>query len=795
MSVVSPRYIGKSVLRKEDARLLAGGGRYLADIVLPRMLHVAFLRSSVPHARIRSIDTSRARALAGVVEILTGADIKPFLAPVPGMQNRPPKQWREAVTHTINIPDQPVLAVDKIRHVGEGLAVIVAESRYIAEDAAELIELDLETVDPVTSIDEALDVDAPRVHEHLESNLVAEFRVRKGDAIAALASAPHTLHHTFYNHRYLALPMECRGVLADYDARMDSITVWSSTQVVHWVRREVAKRLGLPESRVRCVAPDVGGGFGVKGHVYPEDILIAFLARRYGRPVRWVEDRQEHLVNSAHARDDRHEVEIGFDDQGRILAIRDRFVKDSGAYTPVGIGAPSNTIAHLMGPYRIGHLDATARIVVTNKAPNAPYRGSGRPEGVFVMERLVDLVAHELGIDTVEVRRRNLIPADAMPYASGVPYRDGTPTVYDTGDYPAAFEKAIETLGGLADIRQRQRSALAEGRYIGLGIGSYVEGTGAGPFEGATVRIEPSGTLYVATGACAQGQGHETVFAQVAADEWGITPDAVNVVISDTAAIALGYGTIASRSAVNSSSAIRRASSVLRQKVFAIAAHILEESADSLELRDGLVFGKRRPNLSLSLKDIAAASMPGWDNNRPANVTGGLEVTEYFEPPTVTWAYATHATLVEIDTRTFAPKILRYVVAHDAGVLINPKLAEGQIFGGVCQGIGAALLEEVVYSDAGQLLTGSLADYLVPTASDMPSVDVFHTEIPSKLNELGVKGIGEGGAIAPPVTIVNAVCDALRPLNFELFSTPIRRSDILQAFRNHRAAIAAQVHR
>jgi carbon-monoxide dehydrogenase large subunit len=381
-----------------------------------------------------------------------------------------------------------------------------------------------------------------------------------------------------------------------------------------------------------------------------------------------------------------------------------------------------------------------------------------------------------------------MIAPTSMPYQSGVPYRDGAPTVYDGGDYPRAFEKALSVLGGLEDIRERQRKGWGEGRYIGLGLGCYVEGTGAGPFEGAVVRVEPSGTIYVATGACAQGQGHETIFAQVAADEWGVTPDDVHVVISDTGAIALGYGTIASRSTVNSSSAIRRASKVLRQKVFAIAAHILKTDVADLELRDGRVFSRSRTNLSLSLKEIAAASMPGWDNNRPEGVTGGLEVTEYFEPQTVTWAYATHAALVEVDPRTCAPKILNYVVVHDSGVIINPKLAEGQVLGGICQGIGGGLLEEVVYSEDGQLLTGSLVDYLIPTASDMPPhIDVIHTETPSALNELGVKGIGEGGAIAPPVVLANAVCDALRPFNFELYATPIRRSDILKAFRKPQA--------
>ena len=780
------KFVGQSVPRKEDARLLEGAGRYVADIKLNGMLHVAFLRSSMPHARIVSIDTGRARALPGVVEVMTGLEIARDLKPVPGMQNRPPKQWRAAVEHEINIPDQPILADGVIRHVGEGIAVVVAESRYIAEDALELIDVELEPIEAVVDVEDALRPGSTPVHDTLESNSVAQLRVRKGDADAALDAAPHRLRERFYNHRYVALPMECRGVVAEYDRRLDSITVWSATQVVHWVRRELATRLRMTESRVRCVAPDVGGGFGLKGHVYPEDIMIPYLARRLGRPVRWIEDRYENLVNSAHARDDHHEVEVGFDEQGQILAFKDRFVKDSGAYTPVGIGAPSNSIAHIMGPYRIQNFDAQATIVVTNKTPNAPYRGSGRPEAVFVMERTMDLVARHLGVDPIDIRRRNMITAEEMPYSVGIPYRDGAPVVYDTGDYPAAFEKAVEILGGQKQIREIQKRALSNGRYIGLGLGSYVEGTGAGPFEGATVRIDPSGLVYVATGACAQGQGHETVFAQVAADEWTVSPDDVTVRISDTSAIAIGYGTIASRSAVNSSSAIRMASATLRKKVLEIAAHLLEREIDDVELRDGRVFAKRDSNHSVSLKDVAAAATPGWDKNRPAHISGGLEVTEYFEPPTVTWAYATHAALVEVDRQTCVPKILQYVVVHDAGVLINPLLAEGQILGGVCQGLGGALFEEIVYNETGQLLTGSLMDYVVPTASDMPPVTVVHTETPSKLNELGVKGLGEGGAIAPPVVIANAVYDALKPYGFVVSSTPMRRSWILEAFQRAR---------
>ena len=785
MSTDGRRYVGQSVPRKEDRNLLAGDGRFIGDITLPRMLDIAFLRSSLPHAKIKHIDASRARALKGVAAVFTGADIQERVPPVPGMQNIPSKQWRQLVEHNINIPDQPVLAAAKVRHVGEAIAVVLAEDRYIAEDALELIDVSFDVLAPVIEIADALSGNAPRVHEDLDSNVVASFRVKKGDAESAMASAPKKLRATFLNHRHVAAPIECRGVIADYDPRTDSITVWCSTQVVHWVRREVAKSLNIAQSRVRCIAPDVGGGFGLKGHVYPEDILIPFLAKHLRRPVRWLEDRQENLTSSAHSRDDRHEVEVAFDGSGRVIALRDTFVKNSGAYTPVGISDPMNTIAHMMGPYRVPHLDASAQVVVTNKAPNAPYRGAGRPEAVFVMERVMDLIAHELDIDAVDVRRRNMVQPSEMPYANGVPYRDGTPATYDSGNYPLVFEMALSALGGIEKIRADQRTAWQQGRYLGLGIGSYVEGTGSGPFEGATVRIEPSGLLYLATGACAQGQGHKTIFAQVAADEWGVSPEDVNVVISDTQAIAHGHGTIASRSATVSSAAIRLSSQVLRKKVFAIAAHILKQDAADLELRDGRVFNPRKSNLSLSLKEIAAAAMPGPTDMRPAGLAGGLEVTEYFEPPTVTWAYATHAALVEIDMRTLAPKILKYVVAHDCGVVINPMIAEGQILGAVAQGLGGAVLEEIVYDEGGQLLTGSFADYLIPTAADMPPIEIYHIETPSALNELGLKGLGEGGTIPPGPVVANAVCDALRPLGFELYSTPVRNSEILDAFQKY----------
>jgi carbon-monoxide dehydrogenase large subunit len=448
---------------------------------------------------------------------------------------------------------------------------------------------------------------------------------------------------------------------------------------------------------------------------------------------------------------------------------------------PVGVGTPVNTAVHLLGPYHVPNYDVSITIVATNKTPNAPYRGAGRPEAAFVMERLMDLVAHALDVDPVTVRLSNMIPPEKIPYAVGLPYRDGIPIVYDSGDYPAALQQAVDALGGLAGFRREQEEAWRQGRFIGLGLGCYVEGTGAGPFEGAIVRIDPSGTIYVATGACAQGQGHETVFAQIAADEWGVSPDQVTVVVSDTASIAMGYGTIASRSAVNSSSAIALASQELRHKVLAVAGHLLECDVDDLELRNGRATVRGVPSLGMTLKEIAQAARPGWDHGRPPGMAPGLEATAYFEPPTVTWSYAAHAAIVELDRATGMTWIKKYVVVHDAGVLINPKLAEGQVLGGVCQGLGGALLEEMVYDSDAQLLTGSLADYLMPTAADVPPIEVLHRETRSPLNALGVKGLGEGGAIAPPVVIANAVCDALRPVGFEVFATPLRPDVLVEA--------------
>jgi carbon-monoxide dehydrogenase large subunit len=776
-------YLGRSLLRREDRRLLTGRGQFVADLELPRMLHAAFIRSPLAHARIRAVDLSAASAAPGVVLALSGPELVRELPSLPDTQLSVPSKWRSQVEHEFHNPQQPALAHDKVRHVGEAVAVIVAESRYAAEDAAELVRLELDPLPAVVDPKAALAPGAPLIHEHLRTNLFGRFSIAKGDPDAAMACAPHRLRRRFYHNRYAAMPIECRGVIAVHDLRTDTITIWSATQVVHWVRREVAAILGLPEARVRCVALDVGGGFGLKGHVYPEDLTIPFLARRLGRPVRWLEDRHEHLQCSAHSRDQLHEVDVGFDDNGRILALRDEFIVDCGAWNPIGGGVPYNTAAHLTGPYKIDHLAVSARTAATNKVPNTAYRGAGRPEAVFAMERIIDLVAGSLGLEPAEVRRRNMIDAAEMPYRAGILYRDGEPIVYDSGDYPEGLQKALEAVGGVERFRQRQSEARRQGRYLGLGIGCYVEGTGVGPFEGATVRIDPSGKVYVSSGAASQGQGMETIFAQLVADAWGVAPDDVVISLADTAVIPMGSGTFASRSTVNLSAAIHYANERLREKAFAIAGNLLECASADLELRDGGIGVAGVPGASMSLARVARAASPGWDHGRPQGVEAGLEETYYWEPSTVTWSYAAHVAIVEVDPELGSVRIVKYAVSHDCGVVVNPLLVEGQIAGGTAQGLGGILLEEIAYDPQGQLLSGSLADYLVPTASDLPDMALAHQLSPSPLNPLGVKGVGEGGAVAPPAAIANAIADALSPFAAEFNTTPIKPQQIVQAAR------------
>jgi aerobic carbon-monoxide dehydrogenase large subunit len=788
MNDIATPYVGRSLLRREDRRLLTGQGQFIADLALPRMLHAVVVRSQLAHAHIRSVDFTRAAAMPGVAFAMSGADLLQLLPPVPEGQIAMPSKWATVIQHKFLNPQEPLLAHDKVRHVGEAVAIVVAETRDQAEDAAEQIVCDLDELPAVVDPEAALRPGGPIVHERYGTNLIGAFSVGRGDVEAAFAVAPHRLKRRFYHHRYAAVPMECRGVVAAYDPRTSSATIWSSTQVVHWVRREAAALLGLPEARVRCVALDVGGGFGGKGHVYPEDLLVAFLARRLDRPVRWIEERREHMMSATHSRDQLHDLEVAFDGDGRILALRDDYIVDCGAWNPIGSGVAYNTAVHLTGPYKIENLAASGKIVVTNKVPNAPYRGAGRPEAAFAMERTIDLVARTLGLEPAEVRRRNMIRAEEMPYRVGIPYRDGEPIVYDSGDYPGALEKALAAVGGVAAFRERQRRARSDGRYLGLGIGCYIEGTGVGPFESAFVRVDPSGKIYVSCGAAPQGQGMETIFSQVMADLWKIAPEDVVLTFADTAAIAIGFGTMASRSTVTASAAMHVASGRLRDKVFSIAAHLLECAPADLELRPGssgvgVVGVAGVPGAEVSLAKVAQAARPGWEITRPPEVEAGLEETCYWQPETVTWSYAVHVAIVAVDVETGRVTLDNYAVAHDCGTVVNPMLVEGQIIGGAVQGLGGVLCEAIAYDANGQLLSGSLMDYALPTAGDIPGITIIHQHSPSPLNPLGVKGVGEGGAVAPPAAVANAVCDALAAFGVEVNATPVKPEALLRALR------------
>ena len=816
------RHMGRSIPMREAEPLLRGQGTYVSDLRFPGMLHAAVLRSPHAHARIQAIDVSGALAMPGVVRVLTGEDIRDAIEPFPSSFEFHPAPWLEAIKPVLKGPRARVLALGKVRYVGEPVAMVVAEDRYLAEDALDGIAVDYEPLPPVVDPEAALEPDAVRIHEDADDNVVFHFSIAKGNADQALADAPHRIEERLHHRRHGGIPMEGRGVVAMAEVKTRRLTVWSSTQVPHSVRRQIAGQLGMAEETVRVVAPHVGGGFGPKVLVYPEEVLVPYLALELGRPVQWIEDRREHFISTAHARDQVHYVELGFDGDGRILALKDRFLLDNGAYNPMGLTDAYNTSAHLQGPYRIPNLAVTGTCVATNKVPNAPYRGAGRPEAVFVMERCIDRIAGELDLDPAEVRFRNLVQPEEIPYDAGILYRDGQPVRYDNGDFPATLAKAMEACryhevrtrqndaaqdreavrsgrttreagtGTDADFQRdrivrRDGEAPRDGRYIGVGIGFYTEGTGVGSFEGARVEVDSSGKLLVSVGASGHGQGHETVFSQLTADLWGVAPEDVTVLGGDTDAIRYGVGTFASRSTVNAGTAIHEATRRLKAKVFELAGHLLEANPDDLTTRDGRVFVAERPGRGVSLAELAAAAVPGWATKLPEGMEPNLEATYYYVPQTVTWAHAAHVAVVEVDAGTGEVKLLDYAVAHDSGPAINPLFVEGQVRGGVAQGIGGALYEEFVYDEMGQLLTGTFLDYLMPTCGEVPAIKQVHLETPSPLNPLGLKGIGEGGAIAPPVAVANAVVDALRPLGgIEISETPVTPERVLALIRKNR---------
>jgi carbon-monoxide dehydrogenase large subunit len=769
----SRKYVGKRVRRNEDPRLLTGQALFVDDVDMPGMLHAAFLRSDRygAHIRLRGIDVSAARSRPGVVAVYTAQDMADFWRPGP-LQVPAPHSIEGVVFHArTQIP----LAKDKARHIGDPIAVVMAESRYIAEDALEDIIVDFESLEAAVDLERALEPDAPLVHDDLESNLAAHAIQQKGDYEAAREEADVVVKRRIVIDRGAAAALENRGVVAHWDARGQQLTIWDTTQAPIRLRNVLAEMLGLSENQVRVIAPFVGGGFGPKIMIaQPEETLLAWATMKLERPIKWIEDRRENFLGTTQERGQIHDVEIALTRDGRILGVRDVFLHDTGAYDPYGLTLPLNTQTHTMGPYNVPNFYTEFKVVFTNKMIVTPVRGAGRPQGIFVMERLLDLAAKELGIDRIEIRKRNLLPPDAFPVDQQVIGQDFVPAVYDSGNYLPALEQAAAMIGYDQFVKEEQPRLRAEGKHAGIGIACFIESTGVGPYEGARVTVEPSGKVNVATGVGTQGQGHFTSFAQIVADHLGVDVRDVHVVTGDTAQFHWGVGTFASRGAVVAGNAINAAASTVRAKVLKLASKVLEAPEEELELVDGQVRVADVPRQSISLGELAVLANPMRGAVEPGTEPG-LEATDYFGPKYGATAFGTVAMMVEVDPETMTVEIKRFVIAHDCGTVLNPMIVEGQIHGGVSMGIGNSFYEQLIYDEgSGQLLNASFMDYLLPRATDMPRhIEIGHLKTTSPLNPMGSKGVGEAGAIPTPSAFVQAVEDALADYNLEILETPL----------------------
>ncbi|HXQ51232.1 MAG TPA: xanthine dehydrogenase family protein molybdopterin-binding subunit [Stellaceae bacterium] len=764
--------IGRSVRRLEDDRLLRGGGRFLADLRLAGMLEAVFVRSPHAHARIERLDVSKARSAPGVFAIYIAADLSGRSEPLDiASQLHVPDALRRAANLVNRAHTIPLLAGATVRYVGQPVAMIVAENRYAALDAADLIDIAYETLPAVLDPAAALDERAPLVEPAWGTNLALSARISKGDPERAFAAAPVVVEEEFRLARCAAVPLEARGIVASLEPMHRELVVWAGTQAPHILRMLLAASLRLAPERIRVVACDTGGGFGQKSVQCVEEVLTAFAAMDTCHPVRWQEERGENLVAAAHARAQIHRIAVAATAEARIIALRDEAIVDFGAFNVLGLVIPYNTLTHLLGPYDVAHAALGVTAVLTNTCFTGPYRGAGRPEAAFAMERIIDRLAARLGLDAAEVRARNVVAADAMPYDTGLLYSDAQKQVYDSGDFPALLRRARAGIEP-ARVRARQQARRAGEPLVGVGFALYVEGTGRGPFEGARVHVADGGRVLVATGAASQGQGHATVFAQIAADALGVPVADIEVIGGDTAALPWGIGTIGSRSAVTAGNAVHEAANLVKARILRIAEGLLEVAALDLELADGKVRVRGVPQRAVTLAEIARAAA-AEKLRQGASGDGLLAETSYFVPPTATYASAAHATVVAVDPETGAVTVERYLVVHDSGRLINPLLAEGQVVGGVAQGLGNALSEEFVYDARGQPLSGSLVDYALPIAASVPAVECEHIETLSTRNPLGVKGLGEGGAIGAPAAIANAVEDALRPLGVVVRGVPL----------------------
>ena len=793
---MTTRLMGTGVQRVEDQRFLRGQGRYADDVAVDdRTLHAAVLRSPHAHARIVDIDVADVLDVEGVHAVWTYEDltgpVAPLMAePLPLLIPHP------ALTHGRT---QYALAKDEVNYVGQAIAFVVAEDRYLAEDAVERIQVSYDVLPPVVGIEAARTADR-LVHDDVPGNVGARMEQSTGDVEAALAAAPRRLSLDLDVERSACMPLEGRGTVARWDPDIDRLQVWTSTQTATGVRAVVAVKLGLDLRQVDVITPDVGGGFGVKiNHPWPEELLVPLAAMTLGRPVKFTEDRREHFISSAHERAQQHVVEVGFDDEGRVLGLNVEFWHDHGAYTPYGLIVPIITSTQLLGPYKPAVYRVVFESLYTNTVMVTPYRGAGRPQGCFAMERTMDAIAAVLGKDRTEVRAVNFIQPDEFPFDQGLVFQDGRELEYDSGDYPASLEK-IKALVGWDEFPAYRAEMAAQGRRVGIGLACYVEGTGVGPYEGAHVHIETTGKVKVATGLTTQGQGHATVFAQLVADELGCRFEDVEVVTGDTRRMPYAVGTFASRAAVMSGSAIHLAAKRAKEKVLRIAADALEASPDDLQVVDGVVSVKGSPGAAIDLGTVAVLSNPlryAFDEASkaatqftvgdpgkppvPEDEEPGLEGTDFYSPERSTFASGMHAVIVETDPDTAEVTILKYAVVHDCGRLINPMIVEGQIHGGVAQGVGGALYERMAYDESGQLLNASFMDFLMPYVTEVPDgIDIDHLETPSPLNPLGIKGAGEAGVIPSAAVFASAIEDAegLSPTGLAITAMPISPSDL-----------------
>ncbi len=767
--MVHSRFIGARVKRKEDPRLITGSSTYVDDLRPPRTAHMAVLRSIYAHARIVRVDLSAALAHPGVIAAYDGAAFRTLCGPLPGREGEAIPGMSGFVPPTI----WPV-AAERVRYVGEPVAIVVAADRYIARDALDRITVEYAPLPAVVDAEAALAPDAPQLYDEAPGNVAFIWRHTHGDAAAAFAVAPVVVAQRMVNQRIAAVPMEPRAILAQPDPLNGGLIVTTSTQNPHGVRKQLAALTHLPETLIRVIAPEVGGGFGVKSGVYPEDAMIAVLALHLRRPIKWTETRGESLGTTQHGRGQVAEVSVAAHADGEITALRLRVLANLGGF-PRGLFVPILTGRMMNGVYRYANIELEITGVYTNTMATGAYRGAGRPEAAYYIERIMDLLARELDMSPIEIRRRNFIPPDAFPYATA------TGLTYDSGDYDTALTRVL-AFAGYDALRDEQARLRAAGRYLGIGLVTATEISGGGPFESADVRVEPSGAVTVSTGISPHGQGEETTFAQIVADELGVAMADIIVVHGDTARTPPGIGTFGSRGLVVGGSALVRALESVKEKARRIAAHLLEAAPEDIQFRDGRFGVAGAADRSVTLKEIAAAAYGG--QRLPTDISSGLESVEFFRPELSAFPFSADICVVEVDAETGIVTLRNYFTVDDCGRVMSPMLVEGQIHGGLAQGIAQALWEEVVYDASGQLVTGSLMDYAVPTARAFPRFATTHTETLTAFNPLGAKGIGELATVSAPPAVVNAVLDALAPFGIKHLDMPLHAERIWQAIQN-----------